>query len=162
MPTCLRCGVNPVPNDWEICRTCTTQKNLQRPARQAPRTAVPAPAWQLIYQSSSGLSSGGTGVFKRSTVTGFMGDVMACLATHQTDTHASSYGDQTTIWDGGGTATVDYQGTRAGSVGSLWIDLHGQYGSQNVGRKSYFEILVEVSNDSPLHADVEAAINQSV
>lgn len=56
---------------------------------------------------------------------------------------------------------MDYQGTRAGSGGSFWIDLLGQKGSKKDGRYTYFQIMVEATGQVPPEDLVVRAIRSS-
>jgi hypothetical protein len=158
---CGICGA-PVASWGAICGPCAGAKQLQKKLASAKPTggAVPTgPMWAYFGEAAAGITKGGYAKY-RNAFDDLLPAVTACIGNCQSDKKATTFGEQSTIWTDtkNDNLTVDYQGTRAGSGGSLWVDIQGQDGKAS-SRKTYFQILVEVNPASaPLDDMVRAAI----
>ena len=62
-----------------------------------------------------------------------------------------------------GTASLDFQGIRAGSEGTFWIDLQGQVGGGSSKRFSYCQCMIETCLGGPVPGErIIAALLQSL
>jgi hypothetical protein len=124
-----------------------------------PLGAVQPVVWNNVAQTANFVQAGREpGLMPEGN---YIAEVMQCINDHMADAAATNFGDQGTIWQGPGTATVDYQGTRAGSGNTFWIDIQGQFGGGGNKRKTYWQILVECAGAPPPQASVANAIATS-
>lgn len=165
---CPRCYVTPVSSSFEVCPNCQAAKHLQKTSQAnagKPATgATPVPAWTRLSQDASKVSAGGTGLFSKAIVQEAMPQITSCIEAHQNDQPSGSKDQQNTIWPTGnyeGTVTIDWQGVRAGTGKSRWIDIQGQAGGGGSVRKTLFQIMVEITGDIPPEDVLLAAIRES-
>lgn len=61
------------------------------------------------------------------------------------------------------TTSLDFQGVRAGSEGTYWIDLQGQVGGGGSKRLSYCQVMIQTNLGGPIPQDtITAALLQSL
>ncbi|MBP0464906.1 hypothetical protein J5Y09_13370 [Roseomonas sp. PWR1] len=139
-----------------VCNVC----QMKIASKNAPQQgAVQVVVWNNLPQTAAFVQPGREpGLTPEAN---YIDEVMACINDHIGDTAGTNFGDQYTIWKGGGTPTVDYQGTRAGSGATFWIDIQGQVGGGGSKRKTYWQILVECAGTPPPRDNVVNAIAAS-
>jgi hypothetical protein len=157
---CYSCG-GPMPQgatSGGICTVCS-----MKIASKSPPTggAVQVITWEAISQDANAVTANGN--TNLANTNDYMDEVIGCLTDHMGDTAGTNAGDQYTIWKStrDDTVSVDYQGTRAGTGSTFWIDLQGQAGKDNA-RVTHWQIMVECAGSLPPREVVAQAIRASL
>lgn len=154
--TCGKCKQKRSLKNGTYCPTC---KPVHQAINTGQETGRAAPRWQVVTEDA------------RKTL---MFAKHSSLRDHQTfatairrhasskvgSTGSSGFGDQNTIWEEG-TASVDFQGIRQGSSGSVWLDYQGQVGKAGQNRSSFWQVMIVCGQGTPSASDIEDAIDRS-
>ena len=165
MANCIVCGSFTLSGD--VCALCGNKAHVNEiKARQEEaklRTAQAPKDWRILTQDAPRVEQKHNADI-RASIDEFMNDVMGCVSHHIDDDRASSFGDQYTIWthESNDNATVDFQGVRAGSSGSFWVDLQGQDGGGGTKRKTYCQVMVQLRRGVPPPELVTEAFERSL
>ena len=165
MGNCIVCTGFTLTGD--VCSMCANKAHVReikgKQEENRLRVAQAQKDWRILEQDSTKVENKHNADL-RGAIDDFIDDVMNCVSDHIDDNRASGFGDQSTIWTHGtnDNATVDFQGVRAGSAGSFWIDLQGQDGGGGSKRKSYCQVMVQGRRGAPPTELVQQAFERSL
>jgi hypothetical protein len=173
MPKCINPRCQQQTLGTNLCALCANTLPAHHDLWKEMKVASPSPGKQAstqltletVLQDAAKVQAKGD-----STLASNMSEWVGYMCTfldsrgYWNSKDATSVGDQNTPNNCKvGTTSLDFQGVRAGSEGTYWIDLQGQIGGGGSKRLTYCQVLIQTNVGGPVPRDtITAALLQSL